>query len=76
MEILDKIMAPLDKEYCMYFYFSGLLALLAAVFAAVSIIPCMMDKKKKHMCIHLVLLTVQMGMGYLVNRLLYNMCIN
>ena len=76
MEFLDKLMAPLDKDYCLYFYFSGLLALASAIFAAVSIVPCMMDKKKKHMCVHLVMLAIQMGMGYLVNRLLYNMCIN
>ena len=69
-------MAPLDKDYCVYFYVSGLLALASAIFAAVSIVPCMMDKKKKHMCVHLVMLVLQMGMGYLVNRLLYNMCTN
>ena len=76
MNIFDQLMAPLDKDYCVYFYVSGLLALVSALFAAVSIIPCMMDKKKRGMCFHLVLLSVQMVTGYLVNRILYNMCSN
>jgi len=76
MTILDELMGPLDPVYCIYFYISGLLALAAAVFSALGIIPCLMDKKKQQYCFNLALLTIQMIIGYLVNRLLYNMCVN
>ena len=76
MNVFDNLMAPLEKDYCVYFYVMGLFSLLSAVVALVSVVPCMMDKKKTHYCFNLVLLAVQMGVGYLVNRMLYNMCIN
>jgi hypothetical protein len=76
MEFFDNLMAPLEKNYCIYFYISGLFALFSAVMALVSVIPCMMDKKKNQYCFNLVLLGLQMGVGYLVNRMLYNMCMN
>ena len=76
MNVFDNLMAPLEKDYCVYFYVMGLVSLLSAVVAIVSVVPCMMDKKKNQYCFNLVLLGVQMGVGYLVNRMLYNMCIN
>ena len=76
MNFFDNLMAPLEKDYCVYFYVMGLFSLLSAVVALVSVVPCMMDKKKNQYCFNLVLLAVQMGVGYLVNRMLYNMCIN
>ena len=75
MEVLDNLMGPLDSMYCIYFYIAGIVALAGAVFAAFGVIPCLMDKKKQQYCIHLVMLTIQMLLGYLVNRLLFNMCI-
>ena len=76
MNVFDKFMAPLEKDYCVYFYVMGLFSLLSAVVALVSVVPCMMDKKKNQYCFNLVLLSLQMGVGYLVNRMLYNMCMN
>ena len=76
MNVFDNLMAPLEKDYCVYFYVMGLVSLLSAVVAIVSVVPCMMDKKKNQYCFNLVLLGVQMGVGYLVNRMLYNMCMN
>ena len=76
MEVLDNLMGPLSPMYCIYFYIAGLVSLAAAVFTALGIIPCLMDKKKQQYCFHLVILTVQMLIGYLVNRLLFNMCSN
>ena len=38
MEFFDNLMAPLDKNYCIYFYISGLFALFSAVLALVSIV--------------------------------------
>ena len=74
MEALDNLMGPLYSMYCIYFYIAGLVALAGAVLAAVGVIPCLMDKKKQQYCIHLVMLSIQMLLGYLMNRLLYNMC--
>jgi len=74
MKLLDDLMGPLDPFYCIYFYIAGIVALAGAVFAALGVIPCMMDKKKNQYCFNLVLLSLQMVLGYLVNRLLYNMC--
>tara|TARA_B100001559_G_C15967788_1_gene379648 strand:- start:117 stop:347 length:231 start_codon:yes stop_codon:yes gene_type:complete len=76
MEFFNNLMAPLDQKYCIYFYISGLFALFSSVIALASVVPCMMDKKKQQYCFNLVLLSLQMGVGYLVNRMLYNMCIN
>lgn len=76
MKLLDDLMGPLDSFYCIYFYIAGLVALAGAIFAALGIIPCYMDKKKRQYCFNLVMLSLQMLIGYLVNRLLYNMCKN
>ncbi len=74
MKLLDDLMGPLDSFYCIYFYIAGIVALAGAVFAALGVIPCYMDKKKHQYCFNLVLLSLQMLIGYLVNRLLYNIC--
>ena len=75
MEFLNNLMAPLDKSYCVYFFFTGLMALAVAAFSALTVIPCVLDKKKRHLCLNLLLLSFQMLSGYLVNRILYNLCI-
>ncbi|MBC8295542.1 MAG: hypothetical protein H8E55_07085 [Pelagibacterales bacterium] len=74
MKLLDDLMGPLDSFYCIYFYIAGLVALAGAVFAALGVIPCYMDKKKQQYCFNLVMLSLQLVIGYLVNRLLFNMC--
>jgi hypothetical protein len=74
MKLLDDLMGPLDSFYCIYFYIAGLVALAGAVFAALGVIPCYMDKKKQQYCFNLVMLSLQLLIGYLVNRLLFNMC--
>ncbi len=74
--MLDSLMAPLPKHYCKYFYIAGIVSIMIAVFAIFSIFFCIGDKKKAHLCFNLCLVAVQMAVGYLVNRMLYNMCIN
>ena len=75
LNFINSLMAPLDSEYCHYFYFLGLFALVLAMFHLLNLGYNMISKNKKPNY-HCILHVLHLAIVYFVNRLLYNMCIN
>ncbi len=74
---MDKFFGPLSKEYCFYFYALSVIFGVFFVFTAISILYKIVTNFKKidiEIIIPIVGL-INMFLAYLVNRLLYTMCI-
>jgi len=75
--LMNFFFGPLNKEYCLYFYFLsiffGIIFLLLAVGVVIAIIK---DYKKMDWKIgfNFILLLINAFLVYFVNRLLYSMC--
>ena len=68
-------MGPLDKRYCDIFFALGILSLFSLVLGVVfGLINLMSQKNKLGGFLHLVLATVGPLIGYLTQRVLYQMC--
>ena len=72
---MDSLFGPLGKEYCIWFYFLSILAFLWLVFAIVPAIFYGIFKKKDFgYFVGILLGSVNLFIGYFVNRLLHSMC--
>ena len=69
-------MGPLDKRYCDIFFALGVLSLISLVLGVVLGLMNLMTQKNKLMgFMNLVLATIGPLVYYLVNRVLFQMCI-
>ena len=69
-------MGPLDKKYCDIFFALGVLSLISLVLGVVIGLMNLMTQKNKLMgFMNLVLATIGPLVYYLVNRVLFQMCI-
>ena len=77
MSNLMGLMDPLvGKEYCDYFYYLGVLALIAMAFSVIMfIMNIFRDKDKMRHVGILIYNLVTSFLIYFVNRLLYSMCV-
>uniref|UniRef100_A0A6C0JDD9 Uncharacterized protein n=1 Tax=viral metagenome TaxID=1070528 RepID=A0A6C0JDD9_9ZZZZ len=69
----ETVFAPLDVEFCLYFYFLMVIGFAIVVLALVGFLHQLVMSKKPNFSLPL----VEMGHGllfYFVNRLLYSMC--
>jgi len=68
--------SPLGKEYCWYFYFLALIALVLILLKALNIIYSLFTKKEKDSTRYAsdFILLLSLLLSYFVNRLLYSMC--
>jgi hypothetical protein len=74
---MDKFFGPLSKEYCLYFYALSVIFGVLFVFTGISILYKIITNFKK-IDIEIIVPIVgfiNMFLAYLVNRLLYTMCI-
>jgi hypothetical protein len=74
---MDKFFGPLSKEYCLYFYALSVIFGVLFVFTGISILYKIITNFKKidiEIIVPIVGL-INMFLVYLVNRLLYTMCI-
>ena len=72
---LDYIYGPISQKYCLYFYILSVVGFLALLFVLVMIVYSLATKKNSTMFyINMIMMGILYGMGYLQNRLLYNMC--
>ena len=78
-DLMNNLFGPLGKGYCIYFYALSIIFLITFAITTFSIImvvvqkPKMIDSKFLFKSALIVLYTL---IPYLVNRLLYTMCIN
>lgn len=70
------LFSPLDKKYCMYFYFLSVFAFVLMCFSFISLIILFGDyQKNKFIIMNSVSSVIMLGIAYFSNRLLYTMCI-
>ncbi len=73
----NSLFSPLDKKYCVYFYFLSVLALVLMVFSLISIIFLLADfQKHRYIIMNSMSSIIMLGISYFSNRLLYTMCSN
>lgn len=73
---INNLFAPLDKKYCMYFYFLSVMSFIFLIFSVISLIVLLGDfNKHKYVIMSTVYSTLMLGLSYFSNRLLYTMCI-
>ncbi len=69
-------MGPLDKRYCDIFFALGVLSLISLVLGVVIGVMNLMSQKNKLLgTMNLVLATIGPLVYYLLNRILYQMCV-
>jgi len=73
-QVLDALFSPLDKKYCLYFFYVTVLAFVFFVIAVVGVINKLMKKGKKDLTLLLAL--VGPFLVYFQARLFYSMCVN
>jgi hypothetical protein len=69
---------PLDKEYCLYFYYLSILFAIVFVLIAFGVFISVFKGYKKmdfKIALNLLMLLINSFLIYFVNRLLYSMCI-
>jgi len=70
------LFAPLDRKYCMYFYFLSVFAFVLMIFSLISLIFLFGDyQKNKYIIMNSVSSVIMLGIAYFSNRLLHTMCI-
>jgi hypothetical protein len=75
---MDRFFGPLSKEYCNYFYIVSIIFAISFVFIIISILYLMVTNIKKFdmsLTISSLSSLISLLAAYLVNRLLYTMCV-
>ena len=75
-DTLTSLFGPLNKKYCLYFYFFSVTSLIFLVFFLISGIVLGITKKLGFAYyFQLIIYMVTLTMVYIQNRLFYSMCI-
>ena len=74
----NQIFGPLDRKYCMYFYYLSVFGLLLLVFLIISSLFIGLTNNKLGAVFGYQMVMVALGYAifYFQNRLLYSMCVN
>ena len=73
---LDAVFAPLDVEYCLYFYILMVFGFVLLVLAVVKFVYGLLLAKKRESLSDSVFTLTHSALFYFINRLLYSMCNN
>ena len=73
---LDAFFAPLDVEYCLYFYILMVFGFVVLVLAVVKFVYGLLLAKKRESLSDSVFILTHSVLFYFINRLLYSMCNN
>ena len=71
---LDAVFAPLDVEYCLYFYILMVFGFVVLVLAVVKLVHSLLFGKKSDSLSEGLFILAHSLLFYFVNRLLYTMC--
>lgn len=70
------LFSPLDRKYCMYFYYLSLFSFCLMIFSMISLLFLLFEfQKNKNIIAGNISTILMLGIGYFSNRLLYTMCI-
>jgi hypothetical protein len=71
----NSLFAPMDKKYCDLFYGISIFYFFLMITAIVSLIFLFNDmKRNKYLIVNSVVIIATLGINYIYNRLLFNMC--
>jgi hypothetical protein len=74
-EDFNSLFAPMNKKYCDLFYGISVFYFFLMISSLVSLIFLFKDiKRNKFLIVHSVVIIVMLGINYIYNRLLFNMC--
>ena len=75
MDGFSALFTPLDKQYCLYFYWLSVIGFVFMVLAAVAFIIIGMTKKQGfENYLHMIYIILVNFIFYFQNRLLYSVC--
>ena len=73
---ISTIFSPLDKDFCMYFYYLSVFGFALLIFTLLSaILVTILKKKSFDFVLQMILLSLGYFIFYFQNRLLYSMCV-
>ena len=75
MNFFDRLMSPLSKDYCMLFYYLGLLSLLLALFAVGGLIMGLFRKRSGYAMGAYAMSFLSNILMYYTLRIYYSICI-
>ena len=71
----NSLFAPMDKKYCDLFYGISIFYFFLMITAIISLIFLFKDmKRNKYLIVNSVVIVATLGINYVYNRLLFNMC--
>ena len=71
----NSLFSPMDKKYCDLFYAISVFYFLMMIVSLVSLIFLFKDmKRNKFVIVNSVVVVSMLGINYIYNRLLFNMC--
>ena len=75
MEEVNNLFSPMDKKYCSLFYGISMFNFLLMIVSIVNLVFLFKDiKRNKYLMINSVIVVLMLGINYIYNRLLFNMC--
>lgn len=74
-EDFNSLFAPMNKKYCDLFYGISVFYFFLMISSIVSLVFLFKDiKRNKFLIVNSVVIIVMLGINYIYNRLLFNMC--
>ena len=71
----NNLFAPMDKKYCELFHGISVFYFLIMILAIFNFVFLFKDiKKNKYLMINSIVVVLMLGINYIYNRLLFNMC--
>lgn len=71
------LFGPLDRQYCLYFYYVSVIGLLLTALSLVSLVGYLLKAKKKEPVnvFNILLISISYFFMYLSSRIIYTMCV-
>ena len=71
----NNLFSPMDKKYCELFHAISVFYFLIMIMSIISLIFLFKDiKRNKYVIANSVIVVLMLGVNYIYNRLLFNMC--
>ncbi len=71
----NSLFAPMDKKYCHLFHAISFFYFFIMVMSLISLVFLFKDiKRNKYLIANSVIVVLMLGVNYIYNRLLFNMC--
>jgi hypothetical protein len=78
MSVIDdfnSLFSPMNKKYCGLFHAISVFYFLIMIMSIISLIFLFKDiKRNKHVIVNSFIVILMLGVNYIYNRLLFNMC--